>query len=385
MKKIITIIIASVFATPGFSQNNVKLEDLKTPNSPGFQLLDISPSSIERPTNPKEFSLKLLNHVGEGSLLPKNYAFEFSPFWFGNHKKTKIKNGVRTTVDNVYTYLDLDESTTPKSAVIRTGLWRKFSLSLVSTFADSTSGSLLANTNYVALGGRTNLLTIRSRKQNNNLVKGVLAAAKRMNDLGAIRPDGTRPTADELEKLIDKDQEFLDNINLLRSLPLLQWEVAYAYSHAFKENEFSQDRFNRSGFWTTIAINAPLGKKETTAAGTTKNNNHFISFIGHLKLSKDNVLTDTLAQVFNKKSFTDFGGKIEYNLKRFTVSAEYVSRKYKDVSEVDSDRTAGCFQYKINDNLYVAATFGRNFGDFRNVFTVLGLNWGFGKSSLTDK
>jgi hypothetical protein len=292
---------------------------------------------------------------------------------------------VRTTVDNVYTYLDLDESTTPKSAVIRTGLWRKFSLSLVSTFADSTSGSLLANTNYVALGGRTNLLTIRSRKQNNNLVKGVLAAAKRMNDLGAMRPNGTRPTADELEKLIDKDQEFLDNINLLRSLPLLQWEVAYAYSHAFKENEFSQDRFNRSGFWTTIAINAPLGKKETTAAGTTKNNNHFISFIGHLKLSKDNVLTDTLAQVFNKKSFTDFGGKIEYNLKRFTVSAEYVSRKYKDVSEVDSDRTAGCFQYKINDNLYVAATFGRNFGDFRNVFTVLGLNWGFGKSSLTDK
>ena len=62
MKNIFIIISLLSIGILSFGQEKeVKLIDLKTPNSPGFQLLDISPSSIERPTNPKEFSLKVLN------------------------------------------------------------------------------------------------------------------------------------------------------------------------------------------------------------------------------------------------------------------------------------------------------------------------------------
>ncbi len=61
------------------AQGNSEFHELETPTSPGFILLDQTPSSIESPTTPQGLGLSLLGFQQNGG------ALEFSPFWITNH------------------------------------------------------------------------------------------------------------------------------------------------------------------------------------------------------------------------------------------------------------------------------------------------------------
>ncbi|MCA2856522.1 MAG: hypothetical protein IM449_16930 [Microcystis sp. M065S1] len=367
MKNLFTIAFFLSISFYSFGQEkDMKLSDLKTPNSPGFQLLDISPSSIERPTNPKEFSLKFLNLFNNGNAIPKNFALEISPFWY-----FKKKN------ESVYKYLGVGEKTpeTEKlGAQWSTGVLRKANISLASTFSDSTAGSLLKNTNYVSFGFRTNLFTFRTSKQNETINKALLDAAKRQDRIinDALHNGNS---LNEAEKKLDSDKSYNEAIKIAEKLPLLQFDAAFAYSDAFSDNSFNNRRFNRWALWGSFAINADF-KSE-------KQDNHSLSFIFLAKALRDNVLKDTSNKIFTEANSFDFGGKLEYSINRLTLSIEYINRNYNDMKSINSERTVALIQYKISDNLYATGTYGKNFGNFNNVFSLLGLNWGFGNSKLS--
>ena len=359
MKSNLFTILLLLIGLYSFGQEKeVKLSDLKTPNSPGFQLLDISPSSIDRPTNPKEFSLKVLSLANTSNGIPKNFALEFSPFWY-----LKKKN------ENIYKYLGVSEDTV--GLKLSTGILRKANLSLASTFSDSTSGSLLKNTNYISFGIKTNILTLRTPKQNKVINKALLEASKRIDDL----QNEPNLSLEELEKKLDADNIYKEAIKIANKLPLLQLDGAFAYSDAFTDNLFNNKRFNRSAIWTSLAINADFKNKNQ--------DNHSLSFIFLAKHLRDNILKDTSDFIFLKTNAYDFGGKIEYNINRLCISVEYVKRNYNTDKNLNSDRTVGIIQYKISDNLYATGAYGKNFGDFNNVFSLIGLNWGFGSSKLS--
>ena len=364
MKKIYTVILLliSIHGLAQEDKNTIKLEDLKTPNAPGFSLLDISPTSIERPTNPKQFAVGLLNHTDGGSLLPKNFAVEFCPYWF-----TKPKN------ETVYKYLNIKNE---NRSNIASGIFRKLSLSIASVYNDSAK-NLQPKTNYLSFGVRTNVLTIRSKKQNDNMDSAVSGIAGR---IGAImlrlrNPDGTPLSPDAIEEALNGDAEYK---SLSKSLaeeltakPVFQLDVAYAYSEAFKNNTYSDHRFNRGGFWANAVLSTPLSKKVKDYLGA-------ILFYRNLK---DNVMFIPNS-LFNKKSASDIGLRAEYTNGNLAVSFEYLKRKYSGGSELDSERSVGILQYKVTDGLYIFGTFGKNFGKINNVFTVFGLNWGFGGTPL---
>lgn len=369
MKKIfITIPLLSICILSFGQDNDVKLSDLKTPNSPGFQLLDISPSSVDRPTNPKEFSLKVLNLFSDGSALPKNFAFEFTPFWY-----FKKKN------ETIYKYLGAGSDNDSLKAYWSTGLLRKFNFSLASTFSDSTSGSLLKNTNYVSFGLRTNLFTFRTAQQNKKINHALLAAAKRIDELQGR----TDLTLEQIEKMLDDDKIYKEALNVANKLPLLQLDGAFAYSNAFADNSFSNRRFNRWALWGSFAINADFKKERQEGQNAKKTQDiHSLSFIFLIKTLRDNALTDTSHFVFSETNALDYGGKIEYNINRLSLSIEYIKRNYDNNDHLNSERTVGVIQYKISDNLYATGTYGKNFGNFKNVFSLLGLNWGLGNTKL---
>src|SRR5688572_22312382 len=58
---------------------------LRTPISPVFALMGISPVSIERPTTPRAFALDLLSKSQNLSALPESYGVEVAPFWLVPH------------------------------------------------------------------------------------------------------------------------------------------------------------------------------------------------------------------------------------------------------------------------------------------------------------
>lgn len=379
---------------------DIELKDLKTPNSPGFQILDISPSSIERPESPKAFAVSLYSLTSNGSVIPKNFAFEFAPYWY-----TKPKSA------SVYKYLNIAEK---DSRNIYTGIVNKFSVSITSVYNDSVSGSLLANTNYIAIGFRTNLITLRSKSQNYAMNASVKAISQRLQDisdginqdekaalLNAINsldekirkePDAVKKaelTAEsaslaavvdkldaaapvEVEKKVKEDQIIRDNVKQLSAVPLFSLDAAFAYSDAIPENTYSEKRFNRNGFW----LNGALSAFHT-------NDSDNLSIIACYRYLSTNIATNEDITEFSKQQSYDLGLKLEYKYKELTIAVEHLKRSFSEGEIEDTERTVGILQYRINDNLYLTGSYGKNFGEENNLFSLFGLNWNFGSTKVT--
>jgi hypothetical protein len=90
MKKIIILSLLIVLGKMARSQkDSISLDQLQVPASPAFNILGISPNSIERPKNPTDFAVSLGNATSGFTTIPKDYAVELSPFWiFGKRKAT---------------------------------------------------------------------------------------------------------------------------------------------------------------------------------------------------------------------------------------------------------------------------------------------------------
>lgn len=402
MKNCIQLIVFIFFITSNVSaQKEINIEDLKTPNSPGFQILDIAPTSIERPVNPKALAVSLLSLTSSGTVIPKNFAMEISPYWY-----TKSDNA------SVYQYLSIN--TENKETSDFSGILRKMSISIASVFSDSTSGSLIKNTNYISFGVRTNLFTYRTAAQNEKLqqsLKNITEKIKEIksndvekkkllglrvkyrNDLNN-EPDQDKKAViiskiasietqidnlieaspEEMEKKLDADEDVQKNMKLLKEFPLFQLDGAFAYSEAIPGNKYENNRFNRSGFWFNASLNAFSIDKEKLEDN--------LSILGTLRFIRDNALVENTLDEFKKNKAFDYGFKAEYTVKDFSISIEYLKREYSGNSALNSERTVGVLEYKLNDNLYFTGTYGKNFGQENNLFTLFGINYGFGKSSL---
>lgn len=427
MRRIVfSVLIVAAFAFTASAQE-VELKDLKVPNSPGFQILDIAPSTVEKPANPKALAVSLFSLTNNGTAVPKNFAFSITPYWY-----TKEKVSLRQ-------YLNIPQTVGGKTQKNLSGIFTKLNISAASSFSDSTSGSLLKNTNYMALGVQTNLLALRSAGQTALLESRLSDIAKRqkalqkkhldepvtainkdinrfedeideletdLNQLAILRQnagsDSAKKKIDEIveqkkkkkestqqrlkeseEKLealkaeapndladaVKNDKEIQKLFKELGAPPVFQLNVAGAYSMAIPDNVFANHRFNRVGAWTTasVAIN-PKGSLSTNVFTLS------LAF----RVIGDNLLADTLKSTFIRKTFYDFGGSMAYNASDFSFSFEYLKRGYTNLPIVGNERTVGMIQYKLSDDVYLTGSFGKNFGQ-KDLFTMFGMNWGFGK------
>lgn len=78
MKNIIFILLIFCFDLAQCQEENI-FNLAISPSSPGFTILDLSPSDIKRPSDPNDFALILQNATENFSLIPKNYAIEIAP------------------------------------------------------------------------------------------------------------------------------------------------------------------------------------------------------------------------------------------------------------------------------------------------------------------
>ena len=87
--RLLSVVFAIFFHISGllFSQNDVSFQALETPASPGFILLDQTPSAIERPTTPQGFGVSVL-----GLFSVSGGAMEVAPYWLTNHKNLSAED-----------------------------------------------------------------------------------------------------------------------------------------------------------------------------------------------------------------------------------------------------------------------------------------------------
>ena len=415
MKKILLTFAILLLNFAVSEAQSVKPEDLKTPDSPGFQILDISPTSIEKPINPKALGATLLSLANDGNAIPKNFAMEVSPYWY-----------LKDSNASVLKYLNIRNDDKP--TVSFSGILSKLSISMASVYSDTTNGSLIAKTNYLSFGARTNLFTYRLSKQNIYL-KGTLA--KISNKIVELKPkeiitdnkeseirklktdnlklkemivaetddlkkesfnrtlkensDRIQKLQDEVDsieenapdiflKVLKEDEELKSYMDELDTPPLIQIDGAFAYSEAFSDNTTANKRFNRSGVWTSIAVNSS-GMAE-------KKSKYNLAAVGLFKYISDNMLIDNENNIFGRENALDIGIKVDFTIKDFTLAYEHIKRNYNGNNGLDSNRNVFIMQYKISDGLYFTGSYGKNFGEINNLFSLFGINYGFGKTQL---
>jgi hypothetical protein len=378
MKKIysylsIFFILTSFYSQAQVVQDSITLKDLEIPNAPGFMLLDKAPTLIERPRDGKAFSLSVLNSIDQSNGIPLNYAIDVVPFWYFKHPKMTS-----------YKYIGYNAEKgrqTPFSQA------KKFSLN----FSYSGNKDTIASTpnHYFALGFRTTLLMIRSPKQikeikeaNDRCVSYLKSIDEQLTDAGILYPLPTGDTAEfkkQLAKFYSDREKFINERSFqkdgskktlkeaLSGKPLFAVDVASGYNSSFLDNSFSQNRFGRFGAWSTVSFSLPLSPK--------KNPSNYINLYALGRYIRDGLPMDTSLSVVN---YLDAGGKFEFEFEKISVAYEYIYR-FSDFGE--TYRSNGIIKFKVSQNVYLTAAFGKNFGNANDLISMLGLNWGIGSGN----
>ena len=338
LKLYISFIICSFLFFISYGQE-IQLEDLQTPNTPGFILGDKSPSQVEKPTNPRAFGIGLLNLKDGG-------AVEVTPFWLFSHPE--------------YT----QESYVKKVPLLST---LNFSSS---TYKTDTSAAL-------AVGLKTHLLRLFSANTKNYLKQlendGSTLAGISLLDSAEIAtlPDSqfilvggaafkTLSPAEQAKAVSDAVEKLKKDINLTRLKPVFQIELAAAYLGESKTGSFKNLAATKSGVWLNLHY-----KPEKFP-------------LDLLVLSK---YSKSIGRPGKDSAFLDFGFGLSYEKNKFDLHAEYVNRQ--DVSFHNNyNRVVFVANYQIFNEITLVASFGKNFDGVNDLFTLIGTKIGISKTRI---
>jgi hypothetical protein len=383
---IIILLVTSISTLRG---KEINLVDMQVPNSPAFVLLDAAPTSVEKPTSTKAFAVSIMNALNENNGIPKNYAVEFTPFWFMKHPTlTALKFwGIDSDLKK-----QLPFSALPQYSV---------SFALVSNKPNDTLTN--PTTTNVSFGIRTTILRVRSDDDKQDLItenKRIATRLSTLNDslsnivgqitmLSILPLDSTNEIARierqmQIDLLKQEEREILGSFEndselikheqsvqeILARRPMFAIEGAIASNAAFDNNDFSTKRLGRVGGWLNLAYAVSLNTHDAVVK-----KNYLNAVITTRYLSDHNQRS---TNGFVIQNLFDSGGKLELEIDKFSISGEYLYRWNSTDKTKNSFRASGLLKYKIKDDLYLTSAFGRNFGDRNNLISQFGISWGIG-------
>ena len=337
------------------SSSDVTISSLETPASPAFVLLDVAPSSIQNPTTAKAFGASVIDAVTQSNGIPKNYAVEFTPFWFVQkpHKMTFEKYyGIRMKSDQT-------EVANPFSS------GRFVSLSFA--FVNGSGKDSVANkyTN-VAFGFKTTIVKIQRN------ISQVLTLRNQIHsyqdNIAAAVLAGTAPSDATIKAIWAQIATTNAQLQLLeKQKPIFALDFAGSAAMLYDTNNTSAPKLSRVGFWLTPAINIAFDKTDT----------NYFSFIGVGRYILDHTNEDS-SKTLLYSQILDLGLQAEIQWRGFSFSLEALYRANLVQKSLSTYRFSGMLKYKVIDGLYISANFGRNFGPVKNVNGTVGLNYSFG-------
>ena len=182
------------------SVDEISFRALETPSSPGFILLDNTPSAIEKPTTPQGFGLSVLGFFdGTGG------AMEFAPFWLKSHPELTAEDMYNNHFPILY----------------------NLSISGVTVKSDSS--------HYVAGGLRTRLYQSYGKS---NTVK-----------LDSVRGEMEIALADlDIERISELKAGYMDLIEK----PIVSIDLATAIGAGSTTNSFKDLELNRWAAWLSF-------------------------------------------------------------------------------------------------------------------------------------
>ena len=407
-----------------------KVTDLHTPSAPGFVLLGVEPTAIEKPTTPAAFATSLQSALTTSGLRP-GYSLEVAPYWLKNrptltieeYRNPSILQNIQQTTSVSLATSSIGSSGTGLGFGVRIQLFSgkistanaftvtnqadlQASLPIPVQFAIRSAinnVTLLPTTTITTAAGNGTLVStvekiIRNHISNNmtTLVTQVLTACPALtrdvieaeiNDYTTTCIASLKAYAGPLNTRADLiTWQGLLNAQLLANPAVIDitakevsldkdrhgflWDVAGAGVLVFPSGTWNQSQFNKLGIWTTIGYD--MGNFDVL--GVVR----YLNPVG----TPDSSIT------------LDVGIKLNYsNGGRLKIGAEYLRRQYRRDRKIDvgngfydivqrrkeTERIDINLKYKFTDTISITSTIGKGFNDLNfntnNVLTILGLEY----------
>ncbi len=402
MKIIQVLFIGLLFyGLPGRAQvtvdTTIRLDLLKSPASPAFNILGIAQSDVERPADLNAFALSIQNATNNFTSIPESYAFQIAPFLMGRKKYSlnQFDNNQHTFKQSFqfsagYTHIgpkgkeDVDSLKTTKL-----GLGIKFSLIRPRWTAETR------NKYTVLRQAQVQLIAERRAYEEKHPQYSLLKEKKQRLQLLEMKDSLNEVQLKEFNQLIRDIREMEELIGEEYN-DVLPDGAAYAAarkaSSAFKTErvgffldfsggmafDFPDNRFNnsnvyRAGMWLT---------------GGNENGNKGISSLFILRyLYNPTTLFAAPSGLLKggKLSTFDMGGRflLDVSREKFVLSAEALYRSILGSSTLDpSWRLVMNAEYDLGTNRKLTFAFGRDFDGTiskgGNLVAMINLIAGFG-------
>lgn len=358
----------------GAQQQAPELDAIRTPPTPAFTVLDIEPSAVERPATPTDTAVAIVNKFRDGTV-PKNFAFESSPYWLVSRPHVTWRDDDKRTVRE-----SLARTTSVSIATAETGT----AAAPVSSLAFGIRAQLLSGSLSKATSDAYKALEERLG-QNGSLFlsmmfdQGLGTLDAQLLDCTLPRPPAP-PATDEARKkclaeyetkksalttAVLKSEAFKkasapltggENIVPKREGVFLEVAAAFAYDYA--KAEWKAQQFRKGSVWVTPSYTGGPW-----------------SAIGVFRYDRAHA---------DGESAIDWGARVMNSTTNYAFSLEFVERTPIDSATLKrSHRLIGIGEYRVTDGAWVVASFGKDRQKTTNqaetLVAQLGLSFNFSK------
>lgn len=401
MRKILLLLVfLYVLLFRVFSQDTtINLNLLQSPVSPAGSLLGISPSQIDKPTDPEAFMASVKNASADFTKIPSSYAIDFAPAWlfFGNkisYEYFRSQKFCHTIWQSMV--ISAAVKNTSDSGINNTQFSVGLKVSLVRGKVDGTKVDDLIEHSTKQLKEMNDFVfdvekIIQKDKELNYYIKrmGELARAnqtdtKEYNNLKEraearttfLRDPAQRDYLAKLEQ--EKGYNILDS--LISIAKEIKWkrlgfklDLSGGVVFDFPNMDFKRGTATKAGAWLT--------------GGWELKRMTFLAIVRYL-YNPNQILgaSDTIAKTTSFQTL-DGGIRLVYNNPndKFMVSAEALYRSVFDPKIIEPGwRIIVNAEYEVAKNIKLNLSFGKDFdGVFTkggNVITALNLLLGFGSN-----
>jgi hypothetical protein len=343
------------------------------PASPGFALLGIAPNAVERPGTPTDLALSVLNSTQDLSILPRNYALEFAPYWlcagskitYADYAGNGIPSNLVQSASVSFATSSDQPAPAPESLLTSAALGFRASLKrgwIDTSFKDYAPKRRLLRLQLDSISRK--LDSIRTGRRLADTTRSRLWHAFQLTHQEELKDsirqrDSINDRAAEAEVYERKAQQLSRlraTVSGLETRRLgFKWDVAGGIAMGFPGRVVERGRLSRWGAWTTVGEDWPDW-----------------SVLGVIRL-----LQGTGDSAGNS---ADLGGRIVFPpLKELSISTEGVYRLLLQ-SKTSQWRAALTLSYPLLANKTVSFTFGRDFGGKQtgDLILLLNLLLGFG-------
>jgi hypothetical protein len=361
MKRIIIILVVLLAAGRAWAdeiateaEKVADFDKLRTPDSPAFVILGVSPTEIQRPTTPKALAVALSGFVtgqDPSISIPESFALEVAPYWLFSHP-------------------DLDLQTYRDDHLMRP--IRTFSISVGTSQTARTDEMEVDHTDSdLALGVRTTLFQTGDQdactKKATDIAMGAVLSAEELKEVTNAGPNGAAKHKEIIERNLKRLKADSNCVALITSSRGFSIDLAGAIDIRAIDSKLTREATSFAGYsvWTNASYDRP------SFSGVAMGR-----LAGHDDgMDLQHVLDAGLRGIFKH---TDYA-----------LSAEgLVRRRFTDDDDKTTYKVDVTIEYQLADSTWLSLTFGKSFAfapdEVGQLFSLANVQFGVGKPTLTD-